>query len=179
MFVKCKSTRHTKIGTLRRGVVYNLDDESQKAMSVVKSLTAGKDPVMVKLSKQDAEDAALASVSISVEDVTSSDEVASDGANAALAAENADLKQKLNEASEGLTAAASKYEALSEEADDAKTKLVELVSKNADLGGKLDAAASEKSALEKALTKVEKERDALSKKVAELEAALKADQADA
>lgn len=179
MFVKCKSTRHTKIGTLRRGVVYSLDDESQKAMSVVKDLTAGKNPVMFKLSKKEAEEAAKASVSISVDDVTSVDEVASDGDAAALAAENADLQEKLRKASEGLSEAVSKYEALSEEAVDAKTKLADLVSKNANLEGQLDASASEKNAAEKSLIKVEKERDVLSKKVAELEVAIKADQADA
>ncbi|OOY16724.1 hypothetical protein [Thioclava sp. DLFJ4-1] len=68
MFVHVKSTRHTKIGTLRRGVVYAIDENNQAARSVVAAHTGGDNPAMKKVSAAEAKKLATKMVSLDLED---------------------------------------------------------------------------------------------------------------
>ncbi|MBY6138532.1 hypothetical protein KUV26_03710 [Leisingera daeponensis] len=54
MFVKVKQTRHTKIGTLRPGVL-DVSPLGERGREVVEALMEGENPPVVKLTKKQAE----------------------------------------------------------------------------------------------------------------------------
>jgi hypothetical protein len=55
MFVKCLSTRHTAIGTLRFGVVYEPDMKNGRIAKVINALLDVKPSPLEKLTKKQAE----------------------------------------------------------------------------------------------------------------------------
>ncbi|MCV2877603.1 hypothetical protein OE699_01955 [Sedimentimonas flavescens] len=114
MFIHMKSTRHTAVGTLRRGMVYNLPDNSSKAAAIVKALSAGKNPALVLIKEEDASAHVKQAISIAADDLNAtsdSEEMASqlsvmtealeksESARAALEAQVSDLSSQLAEAS--------------------------------------------------------------------------------
>lgn len=54
MFVKVKQTRHTKIGTLRPGIL-DVSPLGEKGREVIEALMEGENPPVVKLTKKQAE----------------------------------------------------------------------------------------------------------------------------
>jgi len=54
MFVKMNATRHTKIGTLRAGVIYSGEQLGEAGRVVIEALLAQENPALVKLNKKQA-----------------------------------------------------------------------------------------------------------------------------
>ena len=54
MFVKVKQTRHTRVGTLRPGVL-DVAPLGEKGREVIEALMQGETPAVVKLTKKQAE----------------------------------------------------------------------------------------------------------------------------
>jgi chromosome segregation ATPase len=64
MHVKILSTRHTAIGTLRRGVIYNFPEDHRDAHKAIKPMLDAKPPAAVRLTSEqvEAETAAVESL---------------------------------------------------------------------------------------------------------------------
>lgn len=92
MFVQPRSTRHTKIGTLRMGVIYSLDEKDRRVAAAIEPLLAGDTPVLERLTDKEAKKrkSEVASLVPKAEaKATSAVQVK------ALTAENADLAAKV------------------------------------------------------------------------------------
>ncbi|MGR3376052.1 hypothetical protein [Salipiger abyssi] len=121
MFVKCNSTRHTVIGTLRRNHVYRLDDKSPKARRVVKTLTAGKRPVLSELSAEEAEKTGAQAIGL-----VYAEDVAPSGDDAEAGAQIAALTSQIEELTGQLDAAAADREKIAAERDALAKQIAEL-----------------------------------------------------
>ncbi|MBN9890114.1 hypothetical protein [Salipiger abyssi] len=165
MFVKCNSTRHTVIGTLRRNHVYRLDDKSPKARKVVKTLTTGKRPVLSELSEDEAEKIGARAIGLVYsEDLAPSEEDAEAPALIeALTSQIEELTRKLDAAGADREKVVTERDALAGAVDEQKAATEEL-------SGKLEASTAK-------LEEVTAERDALAKQIADLSAAQGADKA--
>nr|WP_319250499.1 hypothetical protein [uncultured Celeribacter sp.] len=165
MLVKCKSTRHTKIGTLRRGVVYDLDEKNAVVAKVIKVLSGGKKPVMMKLSKEDAQKAATAAVTLSLGNAPNIEGVTPDGADAEMIAENLDLKEKIKSAGEQLASMASDCEEKKAEAENMKGEIAALKEAAGVLEDEVKSLKGSNEAAEQRIQAVEAERDALAAQI--------------
>lgn len=58
MYVKVMSTRHTVLGTLRRGLVYRIDETDRRGAELMAAHGAGEAPALVKISAAQAKKAA-------------------------------------------------------------------------------------------------------------------------
>ncbi|KEP68433.1 hypothetical protein DL1_11915 [Thioclava dalianensis] len=145
MFIHVKSTRHTKIGTLRRGVVYRLDDENSNAQAVVAAHSKGTNPALKKVSEAEAKKLAAKFVSLEakadselVEERSDSEELSAQfetmtaaltEARDTLAAERAKLAErdaKIAELAAALEGAEKQRDDVIAEAAEQKEKLDEL-----------------------------------------------------
>lgn len=139
MFVKVLSTRKTKIGTFRFGVVYEVDEKNQKVREHVLPLLKGDDPALEEISKKEAQ-----KVKSAPDQFTPHVKAADPKATAA------DLRSDLAAAQKAEKEAEDKATKAEERAKDAEGKVegletqnAELVTKVTELEAELQTAASD------------------------------------
>jgi chromosome segregation ATPase len=168
MLFKVNSTRHTKIGTLRRGMVIDLDCDKPKVQDVVKALSKGDAPVLEKIAEKDVAKFMEQAVPITVEDAPVAD---ADALSMALA-EKETAERDLAETADQLEAANTTIGTLTDQNDVLSTELATNAGKLDELGAQLaealELATSETALKDAALA----ELDAAKSKCAELQAVI-------
>lgn len=170
MLFKVNSTRHTKIGSLRRGMVINLDCNKPKVQDVVAALSKGKSPALEKIAEKDVAKFMEQAVPITVEDAPIAD---ADAVSIALA-DKETAERGLAEMADQLEAANTKIGTLTDQNDTLSAELATKADKLEELGSQLtealELAKSEAALKDAALA----ELDASQAKCAELQAAVDA-----
>ncbi|MDO6799367.1 hypothetical protein [Shimia thalassica] len=124
MIVKVLETRHTKVGTLRRGVIFKPDMESDAVAKVINDLLKAKPAPIKKLTKAQAEKEKAGVTSLAEADVkgaTPTPIEALKAAELALSEKDADLlsvKSELENADKALAEKDAKIEALEKQLAD-------------------------------------------------------------
>lgn len=170
MLFKVNSTRHTKIGSLRRGMVINLDCDKPKVQDVVAALSKGKSPALEKIAEKDVAKFMEQAVPITVDDAPIAD---ADAVSMALA-DKETAEQALVEMADQLEAANIKIGTLTNQNDALSGELTAKAEKFEELSVQLtealELAKSEAVLKDAALA----ELDAAKSKCAELQAVIDA-----
>lgn len=163
--LKILSTRHTAIGSFRKGVIYHLDDKDYRVVKVIKNLTDKgskenpKTPAAILLSDDD------------VKKARSEVETLVPKAEAFNTMEQlAQARAAIEELTDGLTKAKAAIDEKSDSLDHASVQITELQSANVAEKKRADEAEARVATAEADLQDAEKKLEATQAEIAELKA---------